>query len=263
MIGFCPLASGSKGNCIYIGTKKTKILVDAGISMKNIKEKLLELGTSIEKIDAIMISHEHTDHIAGLRVLASKLGIPIIANTETAKAIVEQFHECPNFKIFITGETFEFQDLEIHPFTVQHDARDPVAFTIKTEHEKLGICTDLGFATSLVQNHLKNCHILYVEANHKPSMVHASSRPASYKQRVLSRTGHLSNEACGELLAHVAHDAIKQVYLAHLSSECNTPDTALNTVSSILQLHGIALNIAIAHQEVRSKATPLLSNLSI
>lgn len=201
-----------------------------------------------------MITHEHTDHIQGLKVLAYKMGIPVFANHETAKGIVEAFHDCPKFKIFSTGETFEFGDLEIHPFSIQHDTLDPVAFTIRTNNLKLGFCADLGFATSLVENQLKECDYLYVEANHQPSMVHACARPMVYKQRVLSRSGHLSNEACGHLLNNVVHPKLKHVHLAHLSSECNTPDTALNVIKGILQENGIHLNMCVAPQHMISKA---------
>lgn len=254
MIGFCPLASGSKGNCIYLGTKKVKILIDAGLSARAIQAKLAEIDVDISEIDAILITHEHTDHIQGLKVLAFKLGIPVFANNETAKGIVDYFNSCPKFKIFSTGETFEYADLEIHPFSIQHDTLDPVAFTIRFDSLKLGFCTDLGFATSLVQNQLKNCDYLYVEANHQPSMVHASPRPMIYKQRVLSRSGHLSNESCGQLLAHVAHSNLKHVHLAHLSSECNSPDVALSVVKGILEEHGIHLEMCIAPQDKISKA---------
>lgn len=255
MEGFCPLASGSKGNCIYVGTKNTKVLIDAGISTKAIKERLNEINVDIGEIQAILISHEHSDHIAGLKVLALRHNIPIIANQLTASAICEYLHATPRFKIFLTGETFEFGDLEIHPFSVQHDAADPVAFTLRFNDLKVGICTDLGFVTSLVAKQLEGCNLLMVEANHKPEMVHASNRPMVYKQRVLGRTGHLSNEACGELVSHVAHDQLKQVYLAHLSSECNSPDVALQTVQQMLRNQGFELSIAIAHQEKRSTAT--------
>ncbi len=254
MIGFCPLASGSKGNCIYLGTGQTKILIDAGLSAKAITNKLAQINVDIGDIDAILISHEHSDHIQGLKVLAYRLGIPVLANTETAKGIVEHFHDCPKFKIFSTGETFEFGDLEIHPFSIQHDTVDPVAFTIRTNGLKLGFCTDLGFVTSLVVNQLRNCDYLYVEANHQPSMVHASARPMIYKQRVLGRSGHLSNEACGQLLAQVAHPNLKHVHLAHLSSECNSPEVALNVVQGILRENGIQLDICVAPQEMISKA---------
>lgn len=254
MRGFCPLASGSKGNSIFFGTDKTKILIDAGLSGKATTEKLAEIGVNVREIEAILITHEHTDHIQGLRVLALKYGIPVFANHETAKGIVETFHDCPKFKIFSTGETFHFKDLEIHPFSIQHDTLDPVAFTIKVDGLKLGFCTDLGFVTSLVKNHLKQCDYLYVEANHEPDMVHASSRPMIYKQRVLSRSGHLSNEACGNLLADVTHSGLKHVHLAHLSQECNTPEKALSVIRDILEKHGINLDICTAPQERISKA---------
>jgi phosphoribosyl 1,2-cyclic phosphodiesterase len=253
MIGFCPLASGSKGNCIYIGTPQVKLLLDAGLSAKATIAKLGEINVDISEIDAILITHEHTDHIQGLKVLAYKLGIPVLANSETAKGIVETFHECPKFKIFSTGESFEFGDLQIHPFSIQHDTLDPVAFTMRLDSLKLGFCTDLGFVTSLVQNQLKDCDYLYVEANHQPSMVHASARPMVYKQRVLGRSGHLSNESCGQLLTHVSNPKLKHVHLAHLSSECNTPETALGVVQGILKENGISLEMCIAPQNMISK----------
>lgn len=253
MKGFCPLASGSKGNCIYLGTERTKILIDAGISAKSIRLRLSEINVDLSEIDAILVTHEHSDHILGLKTLALKLGIPVIANQETAKGIVESIHDCPKFKIFSTGETFEFGDLEIHPFSVPHDTLDPVAFTIKVDGLKLGFCTDLGFATSLVQSQLRACHYLYLEANHQPSMVHASARPHVYKQRVLGRSGHLSNEAAGNLLAQVFHGDLRHVHLAHLSSECNHPETALEVIRGILEGHGIALDMCTAPQERISK----------
>ncbi|MCE2983911.1 MAG: MBL fold metallo-hydrolase [Parachlamydia sp.] len=253
MKGFCPLASGSKGNCIYVGTEQTKILVDAGLSGKAIRSKLAEINVDISEIDAILITHEHTDHIQGLKTLACKLGIPVFANHETAKGIVNALHSCPKFKIFTTGESFELGDLEVHPFSIQHDTLDPVAFTIRTSGMKLGFCTDLGFATSLVQAKLQECDYLYLEANHQPSMVHASPRPMIYKQRVLSRSGHLSNEGCGNLLAQIFCPQLKHVYLAHLSSECNTPETALGVVKEILKAHQIELDICVAPQDKISK----------
>lgn len=253
MEGFCPLSSGSKGNCVFLGTKQTKVLIDAGISAKSIAKRLSEINVSIDEIDAILITHEHSDHILGLKMLAFKLGIPVIANQETAKGIVETFHDCPKFKIFSTGETFEFGDLEIHPFSIPHDTLDPVAYTIKVDGLKLAFCTDLGFATSLVQTQLRQCDYLYVESNHQPSMVHASARPYIYKQRVLSKSGHLSNEACGNLLAQVFHADLKHVHLAHLSSECNSPETALGVVRGILEQHGISLDMCIAPQDKISK----------
>ncbi|MBS0635292.1 MAG: MBL fold metallo-hydrolase [Verrucomicrobia bacterium] len=255
MEGFCPLASGSKGNCIYVGTKNTKILIDAGISTKSIQTRLNEMNVDISEIQAILISHEHSDHIAGLKVLALRHNIPIFANQLTAKAICDYLKATPKFKIFLTGEPFEFGDLEIHPFSVQHDAADPVAFTIRFGDIKIGVCTDLGFVTTLVAKQLEQCNLLYIEANHKPEMVHASSRPMIYKQRVLGRSGHLSNESCAELLSQIAHSDLKQIYLAHLSSECNCPNVALDTITGALRAQGIEIPVSIALQEKRSRAT--------
>jgi phosphoribosyl 1,2-cyclic phosphodiesterase len=254
MLGFCPLASGSKGNCLYLGTPQVKILIDAGLSAKALSERLGRIGVSLDQIDAILVTHEHSDHVRGLDVLTGKWGIPIFANADTAKALLSLFDDRPRFKIFSTGEAFEFGDVEIHPFSVQHDAVDPVAFTVKTRGIKLGVCADLGFATTLVINHLKGCDYLYVEANHQPSMVHASARPAVYKQRVLSRQGHLSNEECAQLVAEIFHPGLKHVHLAHLSSECNSPEMALKIVRGKLNEYLAATEVSIAFQDQISRS---------
>ena len=253
MIGFCPLASGSKGNCIYVGTKGTKILIDAGTSAREIRKRLQSIGVALEEIDAVLITHEHTDHISALDILGCKMGIPVFANSDTAKAIYAALNECPKFKIFSTGETFEFGDLEVHPFSVQHDAVDPVAFTVKTGGLKLGFCTDLGFVTTLVAGQLQGCDYLYVEANHEPSMVHASPRPKVYKQRVLSRQGHLSNGECAKLIEQIYHPGLKHVHLAHLSSECNAHELALKIIGEKLASLQAAAEVSIAFQESVSK----------
>lgn len=261
MEGFCPLASGSKGNSLYFGTKTTRLLIDAGISAKATAGKLQTIGVDLTTIDAILITHEHTDHIKGLITLACKNDIPVFANSDTAKAIVEILGETPRFKIFSTGESFEFGDIEIHPFSIQHDTLDPVAFTLKTGGLKIGICTDLGFATTLVKNHLKHCDYLYVEANHQPSMVYSSHRPPIYKQRVLSRQGHLSNDQCAELLAEVAHADLKHIHLAHLSQECNHPDLALQIVRQKLAEVGQSIDLSIAYQETVSQSIFFKNNI--
>lgn len=252
MEGYCPLASGSKGNCIYFGSKNTRVLIDAGIGIRILGERLGEIGVGLDEIDAILITHEHGDHIKGLEVLASRYKIPVFANSDTAKAILETVDERPKFKIFSTGETFEFGDIEIHPFSIQHDTLDPVAFTLRVDNLKLGFCTDLGFVTSLVKNQLKKCDYLYVEANHEPSMVHACNRPLVYKERVLSRQGHLSNEECAELLESVIHEGLKHIHLAHLSQECNSPELALKKA----QIKAGEIKISIAFQDQIS--TPIV-----
>ena len=253
MEGFCPLASGSKGNCTYLGTKRTKILIDAGISCKLVESRLSEIDVVMSDIQAILITHEHTDHIKGVERLALKWKIPILANSETARGILHICGQHPTFKIFTTGETFTFGDLEIHPFSIQHDTLDPVAFTIRTDQYKLGFCTDLGFVSTLTKNRLQGCDYLMIEANHEPSMVHASPRPMIYKQRVLGRQGHLSNKECADLIASILHDNLKHIHLAHLSSECNHPELAMKIIQDIILHSGLKIELSIAYQDKISR----------
>ncbi|MBS0626290.1 MAG: MBL fold metallo-hydrolase [Verrucomicrobia bacterium] len=254
MNGFCPLASGSKGNSIFVGTKNTRVLIDAGISGMQMIERLARIGVDLDSIQAILVTHEHSDHIKGLAIIAERLKIPVLANAETAKGIYAALGMRPRFKIFTTGESFEFGDLKFHPFSIPHDTLDPVAFTVETGFLKVGICTDLGHATSLVKKQLEKCDYLYLEANHQPSMVHSSSRPEMLKQRILGKQGHLSNEDCGKLLNAVWHEKLKHVHLAHLSKECNTADVALDVVSKTLEEEGLRLELSVAFQDEVSKS---------
>lgn len=248
------MASGSKGNVLYLGTNRTKILIDAGLSAKAIREKLAEIHVDISEIEAVLVTHEHGDHIRGISTLAGKYGIPVFANSDTAKAICSQLETRPKFKIFSTGETFVYKDLEIHPFSVQHDTLDPVAFTVQIGAVKMGICTDLGFVTTLVQSHLQRCDYVFIEANHEPSLVHGCARPMVYKKRVLGRQGHLSNEACAVLIKEIMHPNLKKIYLAHLSSECNRPNLAIKTVRQHLKDTGREVPISLALQDSVSEA---------
>ncbi|MFA6915162.1 MAG: MBL fold metallo-hydrolase [Parachlamydiales bacterium] len=253
-MGYCPLGSGSKGNCIYVASKTTKILIDAGLSAKATLERLQSINVDIGDIDAIVISHEHSDHIHGIKAIVNKYSIPLLANTETAKGIVGVLGFCPKFKIFSTGEPFTFGDIHIHSFSVPHDTLDPVMFTLTIDTVKLGICTDLGFATTLVQHQLQGCDYLLLESNHEPSMVDASPRPEFLKQRIKGRSGHLSNADCAKLLCTIAHDKLKHVHLAHLSRECNSPEKAMHVVTSLLKEQGIELNVEVAPQETLGRA---------
>jgi phosphoribosyl 1,2-cyclic phosphodiesterase len=252
MCGFCPLASGSKGNCIYLGTKKTKVLIDAGISGKQIEERLLQIGVNLSEIEAVLVSHEHMDHIAGLKVLAKK-NILVLANSETAKGIYSNLGIMPRFKIFTTEEPFQFGDIKIKPFSILHDTLDPVGFIIEVDNIRLGICTDVGFVTSNVIENLKGCDYLYIEANHQPSMVHASSRSLVYKQRVLGRQGHLSNGESIDLLKAILNDRLKHVHMAHLSSECNSPELVKKMMSDLMKETNCKADFSIAYQERISK----------
>jgi phosphoribosyl 1,2-cyclic phosphodiesterase len=250
--GFCPLASGSKGNAIFIGTPKTKILIDAGISCKQIEVRLQRIGVSLRDIDAIFITHEHMDHIQGLKGIEKKYAIPVIANIQTAKGIYQQLHVMPTFYVFTTDETFSYVDIEVHPFTIQHDTLDPIAFVLKACQKKIGICTDLGFVSSHVVKNLEGCHLLYLEANHQEEMLMASPRPLAQKQRVLGRQGHLSNQECADLLSTLYHPQLEKLYLAHLSQECNAEDRALEIIKKKLPS---SLSISIALQDSISDFT--------
>lgn len=256
---FCPLASGSKGNAVLLKTENTTVLFDAGLSAKSTKERLETLNIDLHSIDAIFISHEHHDHTAGVRILGCTHNIPIIANYATAEAIVNEIGECPKFKIFTSDEPFDFLDLHIHPFSIRHDGVDPVAFSVESCGKKIGLCTDLGFVTPSVRHYLKDCHLLYIEANHQPEMVYASSRPDANKRRILSSAGHLSNEQAANLIADVASSNLQQVYLAHLSAECNSPEKALDVVTSILEKRNIRMPIILAKQNEPAKPTVLSS----
>ncbi len=253
MIGFCPLASGSKGNSIYFGSKDAKILIDDGISFAQLSLRLSQVNVKIEEIDAVLITHEHTDHIYGLKVLSEKLDIPIFANSDTAKGIYNNLNILPKFKIFTTCEEFEFKDLQILPFSVQHDTLDPVGFIIKTNNLKFGFCTDLGFVTTLVAKMLKDCDYLYIESNHHISMVHSSNRSFVYKQRVLSRQGHLSNSDCIKLLDEILHPNLKHIHIAHISNECNSKELIKELVENLLKKKNSKAEVSLTYQDKISK----------
>ncbi|NGX38966.1 MAG: putative metallo-hydrolase YycJ [Chlamydiae bacterium] len=254
MVKFCPLASGSKGNSLFLGTSQTKVLIDAGLSARKVSRLLAEIDVDISEIDAIVVTHEHTDHIRGIAMLGCKMGIPVFANAETARAIYETIGDAPKFKIFSTGETFEFGDIAFNPFSIQHDAADPVGFAIEVGSVKIGICADLGFASTLVEKSLMDCDHLYLESNHQVEMVHACPRPAVYKQRVLGRLGHLSNIQCADLLKKLLNSKLKAVHLAHLSGECNHPELAQKVITEMLEKENATVKVSIAHQDQISQS---------
>jgi phosphoribosyl 1,2-cyclic phosphodiesterase len=201
-----------------------------------------------------LVTHDHTDHIAGIERIHALHDIPVFANAATAKAIAAIAKKRPRFKIFTTAEPFRFGDLDITPFSIPHDTPDPVGFVVHMMGKKVGFCADLGMVTSTVRNHLQNADYLYLEANHQISMVHASHRPKVYKDRVLGKQGHLSNDECAALLVALHHAKLHHVHLAHLSSECNTEQVALEVVRSALQQKGLSLDLSVAYQDRVSRA---------
>jgi phosphoribosyl 1,2-cyclic phosphodiesterase len=240
----CMLASGSKGNAIYVSGGSTSILIDAGLSGIEIERRLNSKGLYPEDLDAIIVSHEHTDHIQGVGVLSRRFNLPVYMSSKTEKAAVSQLGNVRVIKNFECGSPFRIKDLFIHPFSISHDAEDPSGFTINQNGTKVGIATDLGIATSMVKEHLKGCSLLILEANHDEDMLINGPYPWPIKQRIKSRAGHLSNEASKNLLKELQHDRLKYVILAHLSQTNNTPQKALCEVSRAITHCNPQLDVA-------------------
>jgi phosphoribosyl 1,2-cyclic phosphodiesterase len=235
----CVLASGSSGNCTFISTGTTRILIDAGLSAKKTAERLADIGERVEDVDAICVTHEHGDHIAGIRVLQKKHGIPVYANAGTLDGIRTARQggavEC---RQFTTGSKFEIGELALEPFSIPHDAYEPVGFVVRSETHTLGLATDVGIVTNLLREKLRECQVVVIEANHDEELLHAAARPWSLKQRILSNQGHLSNRASAGLISDVAGDELLHLFLAHLSSDCNSPAHARQMFETTLAAAG-------------------------
>ncbi|HEY7534718.1 MAG TPA: MBL fold metallo-hydrolase [Thermodesulfobacteriota bacterium] len=223
----CTLASGSSGNALFVETKKTKILVDAGISNRQLDVRLKKLGVQISDINAVLVTHEHTDHAAALPFIKA----PVYVSSSTVTIWKDKVE---NLKEFESGCSFVLNDTLITPFPIPHDALDPVGFTVETDHKKLGVLTDIGSVTALVKERLKGSNALMLEFNYDESMLLYSSYPWELKQRIKSRLGHLSNEDASGLLKDLIHKGLRHVILAHLSEVNNTPNRALESASSVL-----------------------------
>jgi phosphoribosyl 1,2-cyclic phosphodiesterase len=240
----CVLASGSRGNAIYVSGGSTSILIDAGLSGIEIERRLNSKGLDPEDLDAILVSHEHNDHIQGVGVLSRRFKLPVFMSSKTEKAAVSQLGNVRVIKNFECGSPFMINDLSIHPFSISHDATDPSGFTINQNRTKIGIATDLGIATSVVKEHLKGCSLLVLEANHDEKMLINGPYPWPIKQRIKSRIGHLSNEASKKLMKEVQHAGLKYVILAHLSETNNTPQKALSEVGRAMSCCNARLDVA-------------------
>ncbi|MBI4625711.1 MAG: MBL fold metallo-hydrolase [Verrucomicrobia bacterium] len=228
---FCILGSGSSGNAALLVTEGARVLVDAGFSARKLGALLHAIGESLERIDAVFLTHEHGDHAAGLDGLKKFPHIRIFANEPTRRAVQAGLEHRPDWQIFETGARFRFRDLEIESFAVPHDAQDPVGFRFTSGHDgdllaprrSLAWLTDLGHAPQNVRECIRECEVVVVESNHCPELLKADlKRPWSLKQRIAGRHGHLSNAAACELLAGVASPRWRRVYLTHLSRECNS-----------------------------------------
>ena len=238
MLKFCVLGSGSRGNAIYLGDGDTSMLIDAGLSAKQIQLRLGLIGVALDSINAVILSHEHADHNGSIPTLMKNTDIVCYANRDTAEMTFNG-RRARNVKIFSTGEEFSLGHFYIHPFTVPHDAADPVGFEIHHQGKKISVATDLGCATTLVKQVMKNSDYLILEANHDKVMLEADiHRPWSLKQRIAGKFGHLSNDDAGKLLTEIAGEKLKAVFLAHISRDCNKTSLAEETVRNYLNENG-------------------------
>jgi phosphoribosyl 1,2-cyclic phosphodiesterase len=239
MLQFTILGSGSSGNCAYLETEHVRILVDAGFSAKQIELRLAQLGRSLSDVQAIFLTHEHGDHVCGLPVLTRRHPVPVYCNRLTAEYLHPQMPDYTRWRLFESGATLEFGDLRINSFSVPHDAYDPVGFMFYHALGNIGFLTDLGYATRLVIERVRQARALVLEANHDLHLLQQDTRrPWSVKQRILSRHGHLSNEAAADVAAEVVTDQMEDLYLGHLSADCNSPTHARAAVAQKLAAAG-------------------------
>jgi phosphoribosyl 1,2-cyclic phosphodiesterase len=239
------LASGSRGNCAVVASACTKLLVDAGISCRETFKRLKILGEDPHSLSAILITHEHSDHVYGLATLAKKLRIPVFMTGAThqawARALRHEKGERPQlemFERFESGHRFQVGDIEVRPFTIPHDAADPVGFTFRAQGIKVGVATDLGYLPVSVRDHLRGCDVLVLESNHDLEMLRGGPYPWSVKQRVMSRVGHLSNLALADFLSNDYDNSATFVVLAHLSEQNNHPEIARREAEKALATRG-------------------------
>ena len=231
------LASGSSGNAIYVGSETTHLLVDVGISGKRIEEGLEQLGLTCKDLDAILVTHEHSDHIGGLGVLSRRHDIPIYTTRGTMDGIYEGRNrkvvgeiDASLFQLIQPDERFIIKDISIQPIRISHDAKEPVAFKFMYGSQKTAVMTDLGVYDDYILGSLQGLDAVFLEANHDVRMLQLGRYPYPLKQRILGKRGHLSNEASGRLLSQILHDHMGHVVLSHLSQENNLPELAYEAV---------------------------------
>lgn len=232
MFKFCSLYSGSSGNSLFIENNNAKILIDAGESAKKIVEALTSIQVDVKDIDAILVTHEHKDHVKGLGTLSQKYNIPVYATQETWDAMPDQSTKVSdsNKNNFISYEDFSIKDLVISPFKIPHDAANPCGYNISFKKEKISIATDLGHITEDIFHRLEKSSFVLLESNYEPKMLDVSSYPYVLKQRIKGPKGHLSNQMAGKTISSLINTGLKTVMLGHLSKENNFPELAYKTV---------------------------------
>jgi phosphoribosyl 1,2-cyclic phosphodiesterase len=249
---FCVLGSGSRGNATYLQSGATSILIDAGMSGKELQKRLTAIGVELSAIDAILVTHEHNDHIQSVGVLSRRAKIPVYANSATFAAASKTVNELFSYNEFETGGPFHCRNLEIHPFSISHDTEDPVGFRISDGNVSLGYCTDTGKVSQLMLHRLASCQALVLESNHDIEMLQNGSYPPYLKQRIRSSQGHLDNAQSATFLRDLAHEKLQHVVLAHLSEENNHPEIALHAAAEALHnspyCRDTAVRISVASQ---------------
>ena len=253
-VSFCVLASGSSGNAALLETDQTRILIDAGLSMKELSRRLGRIGEELERLDAILITHEHADHVAGLPVLArnQKVRARIYLTRLTAPAI-DWGEAQPSLETFQAGAQFRIGDINVTSFSVPHDAVDPVAFCFEMRGVRIGVATDLGYIPASIKYHLRRTDLLLLESNHDLDMLKVGPYPWAIKQRVMSRVGHLSNLGMSDYLIEDLDAATDRLVLGHLSEHNNHPEIVRLVATQALEERGLRTHLSIASQREASE----------
>lgn len=232
----CTLASSSKGNACVVSCKGSMILVDAGLSLKQLTQRISELGSSVGKLEAVLVTHEHADHIKGLPMLASKFSMPIFASRGTSLALRRQFPKLEGrITPFFAGDVFNVGEFRVESFPTSHDSAESVGYVFRTANAKITIATDMGCTNEDAERAVEGADLLLLEANHDVEMLWMGPYPLSLKRRILGKRGHLSNDDSARLALHAAKGGTRRIVLIHLSEENNTPELALETVGTALR----------------------------
>jgi len=241
---FAVLASGSSGNACYVESAESRILIDAGLSGEELIRRMTETGIDPGRLDALILTHEHTDHIRGAGPLARRFNLPVYLNRLTLRRAARALGNLERPVVFHTGQPIPIRGLCVETFTKCHDAADPIGIVIHADGARLGIITDLGRSTPVVEDRLRGCHALVVEFNHDETMLEQGPYPPELKRRIKGPEGHLSNGQAGDLLGTLSHDALRTVVLAHLSETNNQPEKAMEVSGKVLSGWGVKVLVS-------------------